>query len=217
MHLYDVLMLALFVLLAWRGARRGLVRMLVGRLAAFALGVLLAFRLRDPLGAWLATVFPRLSLTAAQIVAFLAIVLLVGVAIRLGTALLTGAIRHVPVVGGLNCLGGLLAGVALGLLGVWLLTTCLLLLPASVAPFVAGVHHSRTVQLVRSLTPQWSSSLRAHAHLEPEIPTCMGKESAAGATTTGRIGGSHARGARLKPCPTGHTWTIRVLEWLKEI
>lgn len=175
MYLYDVLMLALLVLLAWRGARRDIARMLVGRLAAFALGVLLAFRLCVPFGDWLGTAFPRLNPTAARIVAFFAIVLLVGMAVGVGTALLTGAIGRVPVAGGLNRFGGLLAGVALGLLGVWLLTTCLLLLPASVAPFVAGVHHSRAAQLVRSLTPQWAQwSSSPRVHLEPEISTMRG-------------------------------------------
>jgi uncharacterized membrane protein required for colicin V production len=177
-------MLALLVLMAWIGARRGLVRMLAG-LAAFALSFLLAFRLYGPLGSWLATVFPSLSLTESRVIAFLAVVLLVGFAIDLGARLLTGAIRNVPVVGGLDRLGGLLAGVALGLLGVWLLTTCLLLLPASVTPIAAGLRRSEAAHLVRSVSPQWNRGLRVHLERVGIVPMAKRNGMGLGETSAG--------------------------------
>ena len=159
MHLYDLAMLGLLGLLAWSGFRRGFVREVAG-LAAFALGFLLAFRLAGPLGRWLATVFPSLSPTTAHVVAFLAVVLLVGLAIDLAALFLTGAISLVPVVGGLNRVGGLVAGAALGVLVIWLLTTCLLLLPPTLLPFTSAVRRSETAQLVRGVPAAWSHGLR---------------------------------------------------------
>ena len=159
LHLYDLVMLGLLVLLAWRGSRRGLISELAG-LAAFALGLLLAFRLDGLLGHRLHKVIPSLTATEARILAFLAVVLVVSLAVGLAAGLLTGAIRHVPLAGGVNRLGGLLAGAALALLGIWLITACLLLLPAAQLPFTASVHRSETARLLRSVPPQWSHSLR---------------------------------------------------------
>ena len=171
MHLYDLVMLGLLVLLAWRGSRRGLISELAG-LAAFALGLLLAFRLDGLLGRWLHKVIPSLTATEARIVAFLAVLLLVSLAVGLAAGLLTGAIRHVPLAGGVNRLGGLLAGVALALLGIWLITACLLLLPAALLPFTTSVHRSETARLLRSVPPQWSRSLRVQLeHLGTVHPT----------------------------------------------
>ena len=152
-------MLGLLVLLAWRGSRRGLISELAG-LAAFALALLLAFRLDGQLGRWLGQVTTSLTATEARILAFLAIVLVVSLAVGLAAGLLTDVIRHVPLAGGVNRLGGLLAGAALALLGIWLITACLLLLPAAQLPFTASVHHSETARLIRSVPPQWSRSLR---------------------------------------------------------
>jgi uncharacterized membrane protein required for colicin V production len=70
-------MLGLLVLLAWRGSRRGLISELAG-LATFDLALLLAFRLEDPLGRWLGRSVSSLSATEARILAFLAILLAVG-------------------------------------------------------------------------------------------------------------------------------------------
>jgi membrane protein required for colicin V production len=158
---YDLVMLGLLVLLAWRGSRRGLISELAG-LAAFAFALLLAFRLDGELGRWLGSVIPRLTAAEARIVAFLAILLVVSLGVGLAAGLLTDAIRHVPLAGGVNHLGGLLAGAALALLGIWLITACLLLLPAGQLPFTASVHHSETARLLRSVPPQWSRSLRVH-------------------------------------------------------
>jgi membrane protein required for colicin V production len=159
LHLYDLVMLGLLVLLAWRGSRRGLISELAG-LAAFALALLLAFRLDGQLGRWLGRVAPSLSATEARILAFLAVVLVVSLGVGVGAGLLTDAIRHVPLAGGVNRLGGLLAGAALALLGIWLITACLLLLPSSLLPFASSVHHSETSRLLRSVPPQWERSLR---------------------------------------------------------
>ncbi len=159
MHLYDLAMLALLGLLAWSGFRRGFVREVSG-LVAFAVGFMLALRLAGPLGRWLATVFSYLSPTTAHVVAFLAVVLLVGLAIDLAALFLTGAISRVPVVGSLNRLGGLLAGAALAVLVIWLLTTCLLLLPPTLLPFMSGVRRSEAAELVRSVPATWKHGLR---------------------------------------------------------
>ena len=77
------------------------------------------------------------------------VVLLVGLAVDLAALFLSGAISRVPGVGGLNRVGGLLAGAALAVLVIWLLTTCLLLLPPTLLPFTSGVRRSETAQLVR--------------------------------------------------------------------
>ena len=159
MNIYDFLMLGLLALIAWGGFRRGFVRELAG-LAAFALGLLLALRFAGPLGRWLVTVFSSLSLTSAHVIAFFLIVLLTGIAIDVVASLVTGAIRRVPIVGGLDRAGGLLVGIVLGLFGVWLLTTCLVLLPPSLLPFTTVVRHSQVAQLVHSVQPSWLDSLR---------------------------------------------------------
>jgi uncharacterized membrane protein required for colicin V production len=159
LHLYDLVMLGLLVLLAWRGSRRGLIGELAS-LAAFALALALVFCLDGQLGRWLGQVVHSLTATEARIVAFLAVLVLVSLGVGLAAGLLTDAIRHVPLAGGVNRLGGLLAGAALALLRVWLATACLLLLPAARLPFTASVHHSETPCLLRSVPPQWSRSLR---------------------------------------------------------
>jgi uncharacterized membrane protein required for colicin V production len=153
--------LGLFVLLAWRGLRRGLINELAG-LAAFAIALGIALRLDGPLGRWLDSVVPSLTATEARIAAFLAALLVVSVGVGLAAGLLTRAIRHVPLAGGVNRLGGLLAGATLAVLGIWLVTACLLLLPAASLPIAAAVHQSETARLLRSAPPQWGHSLRVH-------------------------------------------------------
>ncbi len=160
------MMVGLLVLLAWRGSRRGLISELAG-LAAFVVALALAFRLDGQSGRWLNSVAPSLTTTEASILAFLVIVLVVSAGVGLAAGLLTRVIRHVPLAGGVNRIGGLLAGMALAALGIWLVTACLLLLPATLLPFTASVHHSETARLLHSVPAQWSHSLRAHLeHLE---------------------------------------------------
>lgn len=169
MRLYDVLMIALVALLAFRGARRGLVRELAG-LAAYAVGFLLAYQLDGPLGRRLNGALPSLTPTEARVFAFLAVLVVTGVAIDLGARFVAGAIHRVPVVGGLDRMGGLLAGAVLGVLLVWLVTICLLLLPLSVVPSAAGVHRSATAHLVQRVPAAWGRGLRDHLERLATVP-----------------------------------------------
>ena len=165
-------MACLLGLLAFRGARRGLVRELAG-LAALGGAFLLAYRLDGPLGSWLVGAIHSLTAVEGRILAFLVILAVVSIVIDLAARLLTRAIKRIPVVGSLNRFGGLFAGALLGVVGIWLLTACLLLLPASLLPFSATVSHSGTAHLLHSVTPQWGQSLRVHlerlavGHLTP--------------------------------------------------
>jgi membrane protein required for colicin V production len=159
-NLYDLVMLILLGLLAFRGFRRGLLRELAG-LAALIVGFLLAYRLDGLVGGWVART-THLSPTEGHVLAFLGILAVLSIAIDLAARFLTRVIKRIPIVGGLNRLGGLLVGSAFALIGIWLLTTCLLMLPASLLPFAATVSHSGTAHLLHSVTPQWSRSLRTH-------------------------------------------------------
>jgi membrane protein required for colicin V production len=161
MHIYDLLMLGVLGLLAWSGYRRGFVREVAG-LAAFVVGFVVALALAEPLARRLVALFPGLSATTAHVVALLAVVVLVGIVVDMAALFITAAISRVPLVGRANRLGGLLAGAALALLVIWLLTVCLLLLPPTLVPFTSGVRHSRTAQLVRDLPGTWSRDLRVH-------------------------------------------------------
>ena len=154
-------MACLLCLSAFFGYRRGLIRELAG-LAALAVGFLLAYRFDGPFGSWLGGLIHSLSASEARILAFLLILILVSLVIDVAARLLTRLIRRVPLIGSLNRLGGLLVGVLFALIAIWLLTACLLFLPASMLPFSAAVHHSGTAHLLGSLTSQWSQSLRAH-------------------------------------------------------
>ena len=154
-------MACLLGLLAFRGYRRGLVREVAG-LAALGVGFLLAYRLDGPLGSWLGSVIHSLTAAEARVLAFFGVLAVVSISIDLAARLLSGAIRRIPLVGSFNRLGGLFAGALLALLGIWLLTACLLLLPASLLPFAGTVEHSGTAHLLHGVTPQWSQSLRAY-------------------------------------------------------
>ena len=165
MHLYDLLMLVLLVLLAWRGARRGFV-IGVGGLVAFALAVALAARFDAVLGRRLRGVFPHLSASEARVVAFVAALVLAFLAVDLGVRLLGGVLHRVPLVGAADRIAGLLLGVALALLAIWLLTTALLVLPASTPGVGAGVRRSETARLMRGLPRTWERDLtRRLGHL----------------------------------------------------
>jgi membrane protein required for colicin V production len=161
LDLYDLVMLCLLGLLAFRGFRRGLVREVAG-LAALAAGFLLAYSLDGPVGGWLRGAIHSLTSAEARILAFLVILLVVSIGVDLAARLFTRIIKRLPVVGSLNRLGGLLTGALLAFVGIWLLTACLLFLPASLLPFSASVQHSGTAHLLHSVTPQWNQSLRAH-------------------------------------------------------
>lgn len=165
-------MLLLLGLLAFRGYRRGLVRELAG-LVALAIGFVLAYQLDGALGRRLESAIHSLTAAEARVIAFLIVLVVVSVSIDLAARLLTRVIKRIPLVGSVNRLGGLLAGALLALLGIWLLTACLLVLPASLLPLSASVGHSGTAHVLHSVTPQWDRSLRTHldrlaaGHLAP--------------------------------------------------
>lgn len=170
MNVYDVVVLVILALLAWRGLHRGLLATFLG-LVAFAAGVFLGLRYDGALGSLLRG---HLGLTAteARIVAFLAIVSIVGIAIRLAAGLLSGLLKHAPFVGAVNRLGGLGVGLIVGCLIVWLVTGALLLVPYWLEPFSATVHHSETARLLahHATLGQRSARLPGQLHGRPPQP-----------------------------------------------
>jgi uncharacterized membrane protein required for colicin V production len=153
----------MLVLLAVHGLRRGLVRELIG-LIAFAVGLALAFRYDVALGALLHRHVGSLSPSEARVVAFLVILAGVVVGASLAGGLLSGLIGRIPLVGTANRLGGLLVGLLLGCLALWLVTAALLLVPYWLVPLSATVHHSRTAHLLAQATPRWNADL--HDYLD---------------------------------------------------
>lgn len=163
MNAYDVIVLVILILLAVRGLRRGLIAMLIG-LIAFAAAVVLAFRFDAVLGSWLRRPLHSLTAAEARIVAFLVILVVVVVAARLAGGLLSGLIKRIPLVGTANRLGGLLVGLLVGCLAIWLVTAALLLVPYWLVPFSATIDHSRTAHLLAQVTPRWNGDL--HDYLD---------------------------------------------------
>lgn len=163
MNAYDVIVLVILVLLAVRGLRRGLIAMAIG-LVAFAAAVALAFSFDAALGRLLPRLLHGVDATEARIVAFLVIVVVVGLALRLAGELLSGLIKRIPLVGTANRLGGVLVGLLVGGLAIWLVTGALLLVPYWLVPFSATVHHSRTAHFLAQVTPGWNGDL--HDYLD---------------------------------------------------
>ncbi len=161
MDLYDLIVCLAVILLAYRGLRRGLVGELVG-LAIFACGMLLALRLDAAVGRRLVDIVPRLSATEGRVLAFALIIVVVGVVLGALGGRLSRLVSRIPVVGGLNRLGGLVVGVALALVCVWLVTAVVQVLPTGLVPFSATVRHSETAHLLRRLSPGVDARLRAH-------------------------------------------------------
>jgi uncharacterized membrane protein required for colicin V production len=157
--IYDLLIVAVLLLAAWRGLRLGLIGGLV-RLAGFALGLRVAFRFEDPLGRWLAE-HTGLTATEGRIAAVLLLLMLTALAVGVAALALGDFLDRIALVGSLNRVSGALIGVALALLGLWLLTVLLLGVPPSLLPFATAVRHSETVHLVRVHSPTWSHTLRA--------------------------------------------------------
>jgi uncharacterized membrane protein required for colicin V production len=173
MNLYDLIVVAFIALLAWRGLRAGLLRELAAWVA-LGVGLVLAFRFDGPVGGWLAHLH-GFGLETRRILAFLAILVVVGIAARLLARALSRLLAHVPIVGPLNRLGGLLLGILLALIPVWLVTAALLLVPHSLLSFSGTVNHSETAHLLRTVTPRWGQDLQAYAdhfiagHLSPRL------------------------------------------------
>jgi uncharacterized membrane protein required for colicin V production len=158
--LYDLAVVFLVALLAWRGFRVGLVAALLAWVA-FGVGLVLAFRFDRVVGGWLAHVH-AFAPTTWRIVAFIVILVVVEVAVGWLASRLSRVLAHIPVLGSLNRVGGVVAGAVLALVAVWLVTAALVLAPPSLVPFSSVVHHSETVHLMRTLTPRWQQSLRAY-------------------------------------------------------
>jgi membrane protein required for colicin V production len=161
MDFYDLIVCLAVAMLAYRGLRRGLVGELVG-LAIFACGMVLALRLDAAVGRRLVDAIPRLSATEGRVLAFALILVVVGVVLGALGRRLSRLVSRIPVVGGLNRLGGLVVGVALALACVWLVTAVVQVLPAGLVPFSATVRHSETAHLLHRLDPGVDAELRAH-------------------------------------------------------
>jgi uncharacterized membrane protein required for colicin V production len=161
MDFYDLIVCLLVALLAYRGLRRGLIGELVG-LAIFACGMLLALRLDAVVGRRLAAIIPSLSATEGRVLAFFAIIVVVGIVLAALGRRFSRLVSRIPVIGGLNRLGGLVLGATLALVCVWLVTAAVVVLPTGLVPFSATVRHSETAHLLRNLGPGVDADLRAH-------------------------------------------------------
>ena len=166
MTAYDLGAAAVLALLAFRGFRVGLVATLLTWLA-LGVGLWLALRFDRVVGGWIARVH-GFAPTTQRVLAFVVIVVFVEVAAFWLAGRLGGALRHVPLLGGLDRLGGLVCGALLAVVTVWLVTAALVALPSPLPPFSSTVRHSETVRLMRSLTPRWQRDLRTRlSHLGP--------------------------------------------------
>ena len=94
----------------------------------------------------------------------MAILVAVEIVARLLAGALSRLLAHIPVVGSLNRLGGVVLGALLAVVLVWLLTASLLLVPHSLLSFSGTVSRSKTTHLLRTLTPRWGQDLRAYAN-----------------------------------------------------
>ena len=157
---YDLVVVVLVALLAWRGFRAGLVGVLVAWLA-FGVGLALAFRFDRTVGAWFARSH-ALAPATWRAVAFVVILVAVEVVAGWLARVLGRVLSRLPVVGGLNRAGGVVLGALLALIVVWFVTAALLSVPASLVPFSGVVRHSETARLMRNLTPRWQHDLRAY-------------------------------------------------------
>lgn len=154
-------MVAVLALLAYLGLRRGLVGELVG-LVAFVVALALAFHFDGPVGAALRHLSGHLSATQARIAGFVVVVVVVDVAAALVARRLGWLLARIPLLRTVNRVGGLVVALATALIGVWLVTSALLVLPTASVPWAATVHRSETARLLPSVTPGWDGELRAY-------------------------------------------------------
>lgn len=161
MNGYDLIVLAVLALLALLGLRRGLVGELVG-LAAFVAALALAFRYDGPAGAALQRLPVHITATQARVAAFIAIVVAVDAVAAVVARRLGRLLSRVPVLGTVNRVGGLAVGLVIALIGVWLVTSALLVLPTAYVPWAATVQRSETARLLPSVTPSWDRELHAY-------------------------------------------------------
>ena len=172
-NLYDLPIILLVAVSAWRGFRLGLVAELL-RVLAFAVGLLLAFRFDGAVGRLL-TGLGGLSRTSARLMAFFLILFVVAMVTAIVAHVLTRLISPLPLLGSVNRVAGALAGLALALVALWIVTAASLLLPSSLGSVSTTVRHSGTAHLMRSLTPDWNQRLRAYVdhftagHMDPAL------------------------------------------------
>lgn len=164
MTAYDLGVIAVMALLAFRGFRVGLVATLL-TWVALGVGLWLALRFDRVVGGWIARVHGFAPATQ-RVLAFVVIVVVVEIAAGWLAGRLSGALRHIPLLGGLDRLGGLVCGALLAAVTVWLVTAALVALPSPLPPFSSTVRRSETVHLMRSLTPRLQHELRTRlSHL----------------------------------------------------
>jgi uncharacterized protein YkwD len=152
MNLYDLAALLFFALLTVAGYRLGLVRSLL-HICGFALAVFVSLRIEAPLGNAVA----RLLHTPAwvmQLVVFIALLGVIGVAVHVLSARLRPWLPAEPVLRRMGRVGGATLGMAIALLWVWLATGLLVLAPAS-ATLTREAHQSSTAKFLAALTPAW--------------------------------------------------------------
>lgn len=166
MTAYDFGVVAVLALLAFRGFRVGLLATLM-TWVALGVGLWLALRFDRVVGGWFARLH-GFAPSTQRVLAFVVIVVVVEVAAGWLAGRLSGALRHVPLLGGLDRIGGLVCGALLAAAIVWLVTAALVALPAPLPPFSGTVRRSETAHLMRSLTPRWQRDLRTRlARLRP--------------------------------------------------
>jgi S1-C subfamily serine protease len=176
MSLYDLVTIALAVLLVLHGRRAGAVGILLTTLG-LALGLLLAVRFSATVAGWLAhvSVVPP---GARDAVAFLIIFALT----VLATSMLVAPLRRLSVGGGvlgrLNRVGGALLGAGLAVVAVCLVTAALLALPPRAVPFSASLYGSGSAPLARALVPGWEQTILPL--LRSYLPDSVGRESPTG-------------------------------------
>jgi S1-C subfamily serine protease len=197
MNLYDLVVVALIVLLVLRGLRAGFAGMLLAWLA-LAVGLVLAFRFDGAVAAWL-TGFRALDPHTRRLVAFVVILMFAGLAGELLARSVGRVAARLPVLGRLNSLAGALLGALLAVLAVCVITALLLTLPHSLLPFSGAVHRSGTARLVRSLPTDWERNLRVG--VQRYLPGLVGSDAVPSSRSKGaaRSLASSTIAARVDP------------------
>jgi Colicin V production protein. len=196
---YDLIVVVLVALLAYRGFRICLVGTLLAWLA-FGVGLLLAFRFDGFVGGWLAHIH-ALAPSSWRIVAFIAILGVVEIGAGWLARVLGRTLGHLPILGRLNRLGGVVLGALLALIPVWLVTAALLLVPHSLLSFSGTVSRSETAHLLRTLTPRWGA--RPAGLRQPLHRRTLRPQTHAGAPTAERWAGAQVAPAVVRALASG--------------
>ncbi len=140
----DIVILSILALGGLRGLLRGLIKE-AATLAAFVLGGWLAFRLHEQAALLLS---PMVPLAAARMIAFVTLLILVGLASHLLSNLLTRLVS-LALLGWVNRVGGLLLGGLEGALVLGMVFYALLTVPLSF-PFKESIRqHAFAAQLAQ--------------------------------------------------------------------